>query len=89
MTNRTPEPSEAIGPRPRFHRGRILIAGLLAITGQAGCGREFFREWANQDSSEAIFEKSRDPRWRFDVFSIDPPPMSRFANPYDPDVPPA
>ncbi len=89
MTNRTPEPTEAVGPRPRFHRGRILIAGLLAITGEAGCGREFFREWANQDSSEAIFEKSRDPRWRFDVFSIDPPPMSRFANPYDPDVPPA
>ena len=24
--------------------------------------REFYREWANQDVSEAVFEKSRDPR---------------------------
>jgi hypothetical protein len=62
---------------------------LLAIASQAGCTREFFREWANQDVSEAVFEKSRDPRWRIDVFSIEPPALSRFADPYDQDVPPA
>ena len=55
----------------------------------AGCTREFFREWANQDASEAVFEKSRDPRWRIDMFSIEQPMMSRFADPYDQDVPPA
>ena len=54
-----------------------------------GCGREFFREWANQDVSEAVFEKSRDPRWRLDLFSIEPPALSRYADPYDPDRPPA
>jgi hypothetical protein len=63
-----------------------LIVGALPL---AGCGREFFREWANQDASEVVFEKSRDPRWRLDMFSIEPPAMSRFANPYDPDFPPA
>src|SRR5262249_2460777 len=51
--------------------------------------REFYREWANQDASEAVFEKSRDPRWRIDLWSIDPPAMSRFADPYDPEFPPA
>ena len=61
----------------------------LALGAQLGCGREFYREWANQDVSEAVFEKSRDPRWRLDMFSIDPPALSRFADPYDPDVPPA
>ena len=76
-------------PSPRLsHRCKLLIA-ILAMCSQAGCTREFFREWANQDASQAIFEKSRDPRWRIDLFSIDPPALSRFADPYDPDVPPA
>ena len=68
---------------------RLLAIALLSLVSQAGCGREFYREWANQDVSEAIFEKSRDPRWRLDLFTIEPPAMSRFADPYDPDRPPA
>ncbi len=70
---------------------RLTLTALLAslLGAQVGCTREFFREWANQDVSEAVFEKSRDPRWRLDVFSIEPPALSRFADPYDPDAPPA
>jgi len=71
----------------RFGAAPTLLAMLLAT--QPGCTREFFREWANQDVSEAIFEKSRDPRWRLDTFSIEPPALSRFADPYDQDFPPA
>jgi hypothetical protein len=66
-----------------------VILAILAIGAPFGCTREFFREWANQDVSEAIFEKSRDPRWRIDLFSVEPPMLSRFADPYDQDVPPA
>ena len=73
----------------RFRLGRVSILAVLAVAAQAGCTREFFREWANMDVSETIFEKSRDPRWRLDLFSIEPPPLSRFADPYDPEVPPA
>ncbi len=62
---------------------------LLLLGMESGCGREFYREWANQDVTEAIYEKSRDPRYRIDEFSIDPPSMARFADPYDPDRPPA
>ena len=64
----------ATDPRrdPDAASARAMLA-LLAALAPLGCGREFFREWANQDVSEAIFEKSRDPRWRIDVFSIDPP----------------
>src|SRR3954470_22877187 len=61
----------------------------LALGSLPGCGREFYREWANQDVTEAIFEKSRDPRFRLDMFSIEPPAMARFAQPYDRDRPPA
>ena len=67
--------------------GAILTA--LAIGAPFGCTREFYREWANQDVSEAVFEKTRDPRWRMDIFSVEPPMLSRFADPYDQDVPPA
>ena len=46
--------------------GRHLCRGsglaLLVVAVQSGCSREFYREWANQDVSEAVFEKSRDPR---------------------------
>ncbi|MDX2038934.1 MAG: TolC family protein [Isosphaeraceae bacterium] len=70
-------------------RVRSFLLFAVVVLGQAGCGREFFREWANQDVSEAVFEKTRDPRWRLDLFSHTPPAMSRFADPYDPDNPPA
>ena len=69
--------------------GRGSILAVLAVATQVGCTREFFREWANMDVSETIFEKSRDPRWRIDLFSVEPPPLSRFANPYDPRGPAA
>ena len=79
------------GPaRSRRLRGEVaaiaLVFGALTST---GCTREFFREWADQDVTEAIFEKSRDPRWRMEVFSKEPPKLSRYAQPYDPDRPPA
>ncbi|WP_406699492.1 hypothetical protein V5E97_11565 [Singulisphaera sp. Ch08] len=73
----------------RRSRIRVPLLIVLALGTQSGCTREFFREWANQDVTEAIFEKSRDPRWRIDLFSVEPPALSRFADPYDPDAPPA
>src|SRR5690242_3608572 len=66
-------------PRRRLARARAAGLLLLALTPAAGCTREFFREWANQDVSEAVFEKSRDPRWRLDLFSVEPPPLARYA----------
>ncbi len=83
---KTHAPQSGRTPRRIAHLAALLA---LAVGSQVGCGREFFREWANHDVSEAIFEKSRDPRWRLDMFSVDPPALSRFADPYDPDRPPA
>jgi hypothetical protein len=73
----------------RSPRRWLILLAALAVGAPIGCSREFFREWANQDVSEAVFEKSRDPRWRLDMFTIEPPAMARYANPYDPDTPPA
>ena len=85
---KTSAPRRTLAETERLPR-RIAAIALLALGAQAGCGREFYREWANQDVSEAIFEKSRDPRYRLDLFSIEPPALARFADPYDPDRPPA
>ncbi|HEV3167838.1 MAG TPA: hypothetical protein VGZ22_27805, partial [Isosphaeraceae bacterium] len=81
---------------PAHRRCRALVRRvfgastiLLALVPNIGCTREFFREWANQDVSEAVFEKSRDPRWRLEMFSVEPPSLARYASPYDPDTPPA
>lgn len=80
----------AAGDRRRRRWARVAMAALLGTTpALVGCGREFFREWADQDVTEAVFEKTRDPRWRMPVFTVDPPAMSRFADYSDPDRPPA
>ncbi len=86
MKTHDPHHRLALAPVARL---RLLALLGLALGSQTGCGREFFREWANQDVSEAVFEKSRDPRWRIDLFSVESPAVSRYANPYDPDRPPA
>lgn len=77
---------------PRYCRRRGKVAAIIMAFGlvsSLGCTREFFREWADQDVTENIFEKSRDPRWRLEIFSKEPPKLARFAQPYDPDRPPA
>lgn len=75
--------------RRRIARAVPLAAFSITAVTSSGCTREFFRQWANQDATEAVFEKSRDPRFRIDMFSIEPPAMSRFADPFDPDHPAA
>ncbi|HWE37527.1 MAG TPA: hypothetical protein VG406_13240 [Isosphaeraceae bacterium] len=85
VPNRARRPARRHLCRPR---AAALALALLAA-GATGCTREFFREWADQDVTEAVFEKSRDPRWRMDTFTKEPPQLARFAQPYDPDRPPA
>ena len=74
--------------RPLFSHARTWGLAALAVALHSGCGREFFREWANQDVSEAVFEKSRDPRWRIDLFSVDPPSSVAVRRPLRPRRPP-
>src|SRR5262245_43160935 len=81
--------TRASRPGVRADHWAAGLALTLALVPNFGCGREFFRQWADQDVSEAVFEKSRDPHFRLDGFSIEPPALSRFADPYDIDRPPA
>jgi hypothetical protein len=69
----------------RIRRAGFAFALVVCAIASGGCTREFYREWADQDVTQSIFQMSRDPRWRLDMFSIEPPAMSRFADPFDPD----
>src|SRR5947207_8774612 len=82
-------PYRAPSPTRVARAARLALALIPVVVPQLGCGREFFRQWADQDVTEAVFEKSRDPRNRIDLFTVEPPALSRFADPYDPDRPPA
>ena len=74
----------------RSARGPLAALAIgLSLAPGFGCGREYFRHWADQDVAEAVFEKSRDPRWALDAFTTEPPALSRYADPYDIDRPPA
>ena len=76
----------------RRNTSQLVKLGSLAALALApglGCGREFFRQWADQDVTEAVFEKSRDPRFRLPMYTIDPPAMARYADYTDPDRPAA
>ena len=90
------EMTKSRNPRSRFtarQLGKGAILTALALLG--GCKRavlrEFYREWANQDVSEVVFEKSRDPRaGGIDLFLRWSSPRFRGTLiPTDQEVPPA
>ena len=62
----------------------VLVLLLLA----AGCTRPFYRRWADRDSYFAINERNGNPEWHLPRIDIDPAPLSRLADPYNPDRPP-
>ena len=53
-----------------------------------GCSRRHYRLEADQEVHGLITEKSYDPRWGIDHFSIELNPHSRYYDEYDPDRPP-
>jgi len=72
--------------RPVCRLGLWLM--MVAVLAAAGCTRGFYRRLADRDAYCVLEEAMQDPRWRLDDYSIDPPPESRFYDPYCPDHPP-
>ncbi|MBL8851889.1 MAG: hypothetical protein JNG89_19610 [Planctomycetaceae bacterium] len=74
----------ALGPRIVRHAAPLLaVISLLP-----GCNRTFYREAADVEVRCLIEEKSSDPRWDLENFSIEIDPRSRYAVVHDPDFPP-
>ncbi len=69
-------------------RGRWLVhcAWLACVLG--ACSRGAYREAADREVARLIAEKSNDPRWALEDFSIELDPRSRYYDSSDPVRPP-
>jgi len=66
----------------------IGLAWVVAALLSAGCNRAHYRVEADDEAACLVLEKSNDPRWGLDDFTIDIDPRSRYYDGYDPDYPP-
>ena len=64
----------------------LLVLGLLMSL--SGCTRRFFRRRADAEVDEILCEKDKYPQWKLNDYYVYPHPLSRFADPTDPDRPP-
>ncbi|HEY7328958.1 MAG TPA: hypothetical protein VH592_15045 [Gemmataceae bacterium] len=54
----------------------------------SGCTRRFFRRRADAEVDEILCEKDKYPQWKINDYYVYPHPLSRFADPTEPDRPP-
>jgi hypothetical protein len=64
---------------------RRLVALALICCAAASCSRHRYRLEADSEVDYLIAEKSVDPRWALDSFTIEQDPRSRYFDMYDPD----
>jgi hypothetical protein len=70
---------------------RTMLLGLLAVgllMSSSGCTRRFFRRRADAEVDNIICQKDKYPQWKVENYYVYPHPLSRFADPTDPDRPP-
>jgi hypothetical protein len=60
----------------------------IALVGQTGCTRLFYRNQADKEVQATLTEKNKDPRWAIENWHVYPDPRARFADPTNPDRPP-
>ncbi len=66
----------------------LLALSLTELLSLSGCSRRFFRRRADAEVDELLAEKDRFPQWKVDSYYVYPHPLSRFADPTNPDRPP-
>jgi hypothetical protein len=66
----------------------FLALSLAELFSLSGCTRRFFRRRADAEVDELLAEKDRYPQWKIDSYYVYPHPLSRFADPTNPDRPP-
>jgi outer membrane protein TolC len=61
---------------------------LIALALQAGCTRPLYRNWADRQSYSIIAERIVYPTFDIGRTKLEPPPVSRISDPFNPDFPP-
>lgn len=72
----------------RAYLWAMCLTAAIAMLACGGCSRQHYRLQADYEVHDLVAEKSNDPRWAVDDFSIDVDPRSRYFDSYDPDRPP-
>ena len=74
----------------QIHNRRIVaVWGALALACfTAGCTRATYRMAADKEVKYLVTQKSNDPRWDYNSFTIGMDPRSRYFDPTSPDCPP-
>jgi outer membrane protein TolC len=68
----------------RCEAGLLWVCALALLT-LSGCTRAMYREQADAEVYAAVREKSNDPRWHLQNYTINVDPRSRMYDGYDPD----
>ena len=66
----------------------LLSLCLLCLSIAGGCTRAFYRVRADDDAYFLVHQKTCDPRWPLDGYTIQVSPESRMFDPFNPDYPP-
>ena len=63
--------------------GTAWACGLVAwlAFGLSGCTQQFYRIQADKEVKYLVTQKSNDPRWQYDSFTIGMDPRSRYFDP--------
>ena len=64
----------------------LSVCAMCGLTN--GCNRTYYRQKADHEVAVLVEEKSNDPRWALNDFSIEWDPRSRYAEVHDRDFPP-
>jgi outer membrane protein TolC len=77
---------------PKHWRGnrlwRPVALGVLFLAALAGCSREHYRRTADEDVYRAVGQKTCDPFWPLEGYTIQPSPESRFYDGSNPNFSP-
>ncbi|MDG3002887.1 TolC family protein [Paludisphaera mucosa] len=69
---------------PGSRTRRVLLWGLVAAAGAAGCTRSYYRDFADRDVYRILNNRLMDWRWNLPKRKVEADPTSRMADPKDP-----
>ena len=72
----------------RVFRTAVFMTFCLLLLLPSGCSRRKYRLAADRQAYDLVAEKSNDPRWAIQPWSVYSDPRSRYYDPYNPDRPP-
>jgi outer membrane protein TolC len=65
-----------------------VLIGFISLAIDSGCTRNFYRKQVDEQVSDVLAAKDREPAWAIEQYHVYPDPRARFADSTSPDHPP-